>query len=185
MADFKKAFQILEKWEGGYSNHISDTGGETYKGITRKNYPKMSFWSKIDLIKKESKNISLSEVSKRINSILGNNQEVEEEIEAFYKKHYWDTYNGDEISCQEFAANLLLLTVNAGLKRGLIVGQKACGILADGKYGNQTKEAFLNANKENVILFNQYEKEFYKNLVKKNPQSKVFLKGWIKRAESV
>ncbi len=44
MADFKKAFQILEKWEGGYSNHISDTGGETYKGITRKNYPKMSFW---------------------------------------------------------------------------------------------------------------------------------------------
>lgn len=32
--DFKNAYQIIKRVEGGYSNHPNDTGGATYKGIT-------------------------------------------------------------------------------------------------------------------------------------------------------
>lgn len=179
MADFKKAFHILERWEGGYANIKEDTGGETYKGITRKNYPEMSFWKKVDLLKKEGQG------KEEINVVLGNNKEVEEEIEAFYKKHYWDTYNGDEIECQEFAENLLLLTVNAGLKRGIKVGQESCDIVADGRYGEKTRKAFNNATIRNVDKFNLIELEFYRNLVKTRPSNQKFLKGWENRAKTI
>ena len=33
--DFDKAYKIIRKVEGGYSNHPRDSGGETYKGITK------------------------------------------------------------------------------------------------------------------------------------------------------
>jgi len=33
--EFKKALAFTLQWEGGYSNHINDLGGKTFKGITQ------------------------------------------------------------------------------------------------------------------------------------------------------
>lgn len=35
-ADFRKAHEFTKIWEGGYVNHIHDTGGETNLGVTRR-----------------------------------------------------------------------------------------------------------------------------------------------------
>ena len=40
MANFDEAFALTMKSEGGYANNPNDTGGETYKGVSRKNHPK-------------------------------------------------------------------------------------------------------------------------------------------------
>ena len=37
--DFKKGFQFVLKWEGGYINDIDDPGGETKYGISKTSYP--------------------------------------------------------------------------------------------------------------------------------------------------
>jgi lysozyme family protein len=51
MADFKQAHSIVMNNEGGYANDPSDRGGETYKGISRNNFPNWKGWKLIDLHK--------------------------------------------------------------------------------------------------------------------------------------
>ncbi|WP_288550244.1 glycosyl hydrolase 108 family protein [uncultured Brachyspira sp.] len=182
MADFEKAYKTLEKWEGGYANIKEDAGGETYKGITRKNYPNMSFWKKIDSLKKEKLSIQ------DIDSILSNDLDVYKEIKDFYKKNYWDIFEGDIMPNQAFTENIFLLCVNAGARRGIKVGQTACGFIGkeiDGKYGAKTKDRFFNAGENEVKLFNEIEINFYKSLVEKRPSNKIFLRGWLARAKAV
>ena len=48
MADFKKALTETLRHEGGYVNDPKDPGGETYKGISRKNHPDWEGWNIID-----------------------------------------------------------------------------------------------------------------------------------------
>ena len=39
MADFTKYLPKLLQYEGVYSNNPKDSGGETYKGVSRVNFP--------------------------------------------------------------------------------------------------------------------------------------------------
>jgi lysozyme family protein len=39
LQDFKKGFQFILKWEGGYVNDPDDPGGETKYGISKRAYP--------------------------------------------------------------------------------------------------------------------------------------------------
>ena len=39
MADFQPALQTTLRFEGGYTNINADAGGETYCGISRRNWP--------------------------------------------------------------------------------------------------------------------------------------------------
>lgn len=50
--DFKVAlYQVVLPNEGGWVKDPADSGGETYKGISRKNFPHWSGWSEIDRVK--------------------------------------------------------------------------------------------------------------------------------------
>lgn len=53
----KEAMKLLLDKEGLYSNHINDSGGETFCGITRKYYPKAPFWSDLDKLPKTKQNL--------------------------------------------------------------------------------------------------------------------------------
>lgn len=53
MADFDKAYFRTCKFEGGYANDKNDSGGETYKGISRVHNPKWGGWKIIDSYKKK------------------------------------------------------------------------------------------------------------------------------------
>lgn len=72
MADFKKSFDLLKKWENRqtarglivYSNVSGDKGGETVLGVARNSHPDLAFWGDIDKLKLEC-GLTLQAVLKR------------------------------------------------------------------------------------------------------------------------
>ena len=42
---FEKAFEITIGHEGGYVNDLTDNGGETKFGISKKSFPNLTVWS--------------------------------------------------------------------------------------------------------------------------------------------
>lgn len=49
--NFEKGLKFVLAREGGYSNHPSDSGGETNKGITHKTYDALLFCMKFLMMK--------------------------------------------------------------------------------------------------------------------------------------
>lgn len=189
MADYKKAYELLKKWENRqtkrglivYSNIAEDKGGETVLGIARKIHPKLAMWNEVDNIKKEFGLKDFVFLSKK----LMENQIITDTALRLFKKEYWDKMQCDIIPYQPFAENLFLLGVNAGIKRGIKTGQQACGITADGIIGKNTLKAWKDACYNQAKKFTEIEIEYYKSLVFKNPSQSKFLQGWINRANAV
>lgn len=75
--NYRSSLQAVLKYEGGYSNHPADPGGPTMKGVTQRVY---DAWRKRQGLTPQSvKNISQSE------------------LEALYKRDYWDVIRGDDL----------------------------------------------------------------------------------------
>lgn len=188
MADFISSYELVSRWENiqtkngliVYSKTESDKGGETVCGISRKAHPKMPLWIYIDEIKQKGVASPL-EISKEVLE----NKALMNEIKYFYKIEYWNKIHGDEIECQAFADNLMLLAVNAGIKRAVVTGQRACGITDDGVYGVKTLQAFRGAGDKETKKFTEIEIEFYKSIVSRDRTQERFLQGWINRANAV
>ncbi len=49
--DFQKALAHTLEFEGGYANDPADSGGETFRGISRRNWPQWEGWPLIDQAK--------------------------------------------------------------------------------------------------------------------------------------
>jgi lysozyme family protein len=187
MAKFDISFEKTMKFEGGYSNNPNDSGGETYKGISRKNFPSWEGWNIIDSIK--PKKITVS-------SLKGKN--IDDMVKVFYKEKFWDKIKGDGIINQLFANILFDSIVNMGIQRPVKFLQASLNELdstnklsEDGIYGDKTYNTllkYLDSNEDEklnqlIIKFNERRKAFYQKIVNNNPSQKVFLKGWLKRVE--
>lgn len=88
MADFIKAITKTLPWEGGYSNHGKDKGGETYAGITRVNHANWAGWHIVD------KNAPLKQGQ------LIKDERLKGMVEVFYLDQYWRKIHGDKINNQ-------------------------------------------------------------------------------------
>ncbi len=189
MIDFDKAYDLLKHFEGGYVNHKTDKGGETFRGVARNYHPNSSIWQYVDKVTAKygysRTKLAPYKIALQITADLDKIPEVVSVIKPFYKKNYWDVLNLDEVKSQAFAENMLLLCANAGQKRAIKVGQQACGITVDGVYGKQTREAFKNADVNEVKKFNEIEAKWYESLIAKKPEYKVFAEGWRKRYNAV
>lgn len=130
MANFTIALKKVLKNEGGYANNPNDAGGETYKGISRKNHPTWSGWISIDQIKKAH--------PKGFKTILEGTKELQDKVKDFYKRNFWDVLHLDDCANQELANQCFDMAVNAGVKAGVKILQKTLGIPADGKLGPVT-----------------------------------------------
>lgn len=218
MSNFKKSYELLKKWENRqtknglivYSNIKQDAGGETVLGVARNKNPNLQFWKDVDEIKKEVGTKDLILLSKKILE----NKKICDEIETLYKNEYWNKAKCNIILNDDFASNLFLLCVNAGVKRGIKTGQEACNLEADGIIGNLTRKAWMTASKNEVKKFTEIEIKYYISLVyDKNEINKImkderlynnidsllsdkkyiikninytkFLKGWINRANAI
>jgi lysozyme family protein len=191
MTDFKIAFDKTMKYEGGYVNDPVDPGGETYRGITRRSFPKWEGWKIID----EVKNQYPRNLKETINNL--HSDELDELVYSFYKEMFWDKFRGDEIPFQKIANILFDSTVNMGPSRPIKFLQKALNIILpvvklkeDGLYGFGTHAALLLClaeevnQKKLVIEINNMRREFYYKIVKNNPSQSRFLQGWLKRIEA-
>lgn len=161
MADYKKLIPTVLKFEGGFANHPSDPGGATNSGVTLSTF--RSVYGK-DKTVQDLKNMTM------------------EQWEYIFKKKFWDRWKADDIDSQAIANLLVDWTWASGIY-GIKYPQEVLGVKTDGIVGLKTLAAInYYPNKKELFekLWNRRKKHF-EDIVRNRPQSKVFLKGWLRR----
>lgn len=182
MADIKKAFNILYKAE--FSSpldalHVNETeNGYTFMGIYQHAHPTWSGWSLVrEKMKQYNNDMELA------SKMLYDNEKMREYVEHFYKRNFWDRAKLDRIDSQHIANEIFIFGVVAGMGVSIRKAQEIVCVKIDGLVGEGTLQA-LNSFDEKVfdVQFDEEEIEYFREVVKNNPQKSRFLKGWINRA---
>lgn len=169
MADFNKAIGHILKWEGGYSNHSADPGGETKYGVTDILDGKVD--GMIDLNGDKIGDVSVKGLTV-------------EQAKEIYRDKFWNKMQGDFINSQPLANLIFDGFVNMG-RNGIKLLQREIGVVADGELGPKTL-AVLNQSAPSVVFegLKDARVKFYNSLVVRKPELKVFLNGWLNRVKS-
>jgi lysozyme family protein len=158
--NFERCLAEVLKHEGGWSDHPSDPGGATMKGVTIGTFAQFKGRK---VTKDELRNIS------------------DADLRAIYKRNYWDVVRGDDLP-----AGLDLVAfdaaVNSGPSRGARWLQQALGVTADGKIGPATIEAARAANAGAIAIGACQIRLRFLTGLKTWP---TFGKGWTRRVEAV
>lgn len=170
MAQFQPAIANTELNEGGYSFTPNDAGGETYRGISRRNWPNWSGWPIVDVAKSQA----------FFPTSLDSNAPLQAEVIQFYRTNYW---RFDGINRQDVANKIFDLCVNVGMVHGIKIAQLAAGCNVDGRYGPQTEAAINNFNGDILPIIRMKAEEYHRAIVSTHPEDAVFLRGWIHRDE--
>ena len=161
MAKYEKLIPTVLKWEGGFVNHPSDPGGATNSGVTLSTF--RSVYGKEKTVQ-DLKNMT------------------RKQWEYIFKTRFWDRWKADDIYNQAIA-NLLVDWLWASGIYGIKYPQEVLRVKTDGIVGLKTLAAInYYPNKKELFekLWNRRKKHF-EDIVRNRPQSKVFLKGWLRR----
>ena len=177
---FDRAIAFSLKWEGGRNFTIvsgrpvikgsakADLGGATAYGIT---------WSTLKTAYKTGI-VPHDDICKL----------TLDEAKLIYKKNYWDKYKWYEL---EFPVALCCLDCCINHGQFAYILQRAvvdCGqsVIIDGKFGPKTFAALKTCEPAKLAkaIYNQ-RKKYYEKIVARNPSQKVFLKGWMRRADEM
>lgn len=153
-----KYWNFLLKYEGWYSNHPNDYGGETILGISKVFYPNLKIWS-----------------------IPRNNvEEIKKEARKFYNEHYFYLY--DKIPYKKVAIFLIDTAINMGTTTAIKLLQRVIGAVDDGIIGKETLTK-LQKYKEEEVLFSFFwvRQQRYNDIVRRDKSQLVFLAGWTNR----
>lgn len=163
MTLFDQALAFVLRWEGGYSNHPSDPGGATNKGITQRVYDS---WRDGQSLPRRSVR-SLDDL----------------EVRAIYEQRYWL-----KAGCHRLrpllAFALLDFAVNAGPSRAVKALQIVLAVEPDGVVGPETVRAAESAP-EPWVRLNRDRRAFYRRLAQSRPTLGVFLRGWLNRVDAL
>jgi lysozyme family protein len=187
MADFAKAFRKTIEFEGGYVDDPDDPGGETYRGIARRVNPGWEGWKTIDRARKKDD----------FPRILDNDARLQAAVRRFYKREYWDRFQGDAMASQEVADELLDTGVNLGVSSAVTFLQAALNILnrnqrlypdipEDGVCGPGTLDTIVRYLRHDPVEFllrvaNILQGMHYIALMKQNPTLEKYARGWLAR----
>jgi len=173
MTKFDKAFEEMQRWEGGFSDDKYDPGGKTIWGITEKHHFR-TYHTIMGLLKRGEK---------------GRAKEI---AKGFYYNHHWNPLY-DEIPDTSLAFKLLDFGVNAGVKRAVKILQRTLNSLGnrnslklkvDGIFGANTLYFIkVYEHPQRADPYNAYIKRlgrFYRSL-------EVFFRfgrGWMRRLKN-
>lgn len=171
MASFSQFITPLLTREGGYVNDPLDRGGETYQGISRRNWPNWDGWTKIDQRKPVKKGQVFSDLT---NSVL-----------KFYQTSYWLPVFGADIRTQAIADILADWKINGGYtveKLQAILKKLGSNIAVDGMFGPITLQAVNTANQKALLQAIKDERAaWYAAIVRNDPSQQRFYNGWLAR----
>jgi len=185
MANFLTAYQVVKKIEGGYANDKEDRGGETYKGISRVNFPGWKGWPVIDVRKRQTK---------RFETLLEKDDTLQALVLDFYKIEFWDELGLDQVYDQTIATELFDTGVNMGTGIAAIFLQKILNVLnnnghdypdikEDAKVGPVTI-GYLNKHKrpgDVLKLLNCLQGARYVDIARVRPANEKFMRSWLTR----
>ena len=157
------------KWEGGYSNHPSDSGGETNKGITLRLF---------NNIARPVLGISPSYTNFRNLS----NLQVMQVLAWFFNDS--EAFRIDHPATQLAFLDAAWMSGKSIATRHLQRALQNTGLQVayDGDFGSETARATSQADPNKLYqAFIQERQRFYLDLVKRRPKDQVFLKGWMNR----
>jgi lysozyme family protein len=188
MASFELARKRTDGNEGGWADNPNDAGGETFRGISRNNFPKWQGWPVIDQEKKK-----LGAVPKlyggnayrvyveKLNARLFALPLLMKWVEDFFRVNFWSPNMLDEVQSQEVADWIYDHAVNGGA-RGVMWVQEAAGVKADGDIGpvslaaiNAIPPAKLLQEAEDVAAFYRLDR------AAADPSQIQFLPSWLRR----
>lgn len=189
MGDFLTSYKKAMKIEGGWANDPDDSGGMTWRGISRNNHPNWAGWNIIDQIR-------LNRKQSDFEPLLQKNEELQTLVLSFYKKQFWDVMWLDKVTNQEicnemFEAGInlnhevvvefLQMALNATNRNGLDYSD----IDEDGKMGPKTVSTLNNHPRSAQVLklLNCQQGVFYMNLTRKRPSQEKFMTSWLSRVE--
>lgn len=186
MAQFEIAYKRTSINEGGYANNLKDRGGETFHGISRKNWPLWKGWVLIDDQRHRfPADIHNPKNWKLVDKFLSEVPRLKELVRSFYKANFWDDIEGDRINSQEVANTIYDWAVNSGEGSPAKSIQRIVGATVDGDIGPATA-AKINSYPDQSILpsmLREKRVQLVKEIVKNDPSQKVFLTNWVERAK--
>ena len=167
--DFQRALAFVLKAEGGYTNHPADRGGPTNKGILQREYDQY----------RRRKGLPAADVRDILQT----------EVEDIYLHDYWLAGRCDRmpwpVSLAHFDA-----CVNTGVTQAAKFLQRTVGTRDDGLIGPITLGALklVLEREAPAALAGRLARQriaFCRELEKRYPEHRVFLKGWLNRVEAV
>jgi len=183
MADFKIAFGITARTEGGYNPGVNEN--ETFDGIDRGENPHWDGWEIIDAHKKANPGASVSQ----LNKIFAADEALQKNKLQFYKTNYWDVISLDKVNNQQLSNNLYDCSVNEGEGLAARFLQRACNscgahtpLTVDGNIGPNTISVTNSLDPE--ALFNNVNSQRaaeYAEIIAKQPKKAIWKSSWMGR----
>lgn len=187
-SNWDHAAEHILKVEGGYVNHPNDPGGATNWGIS------------LRFLKDEA----------RRNNVVYDLGDVDDDGDidaddikklpvkdalAIYKEVFWNPYFYWEYPLRT-ALKLFDMGVNMGNVQAHRLAQRAANSMSptdplkvDGVFGPKTRAKILALSQKNETLFlshlRAHQRNFYDNIISRNPKLAVFRRGWMNRVNSV
>lgn len=164
-AGFLASLPFVLRWEGGFVDHPKDPGGRTNMGVTQRVYD--AWRRRQGLPVRDVKGLE------------------DTELHRIYESGYWIPPR-----CELLGRGLDLVqfdtAVNMGPGRAVRFLQKAAGCGVDGDFGAQTEKAVRACTPGDLIAgYCATREAYYRELARRNPDTAVFLKGWLNRLNAL
>lgn len=151
---FSEALEYVRPNEGGYVNDPDDPGGETNLGISKRSYPD-----------EDIKNMT------------------EERSAEIFQRDFWDRPKLGKLP-DRLATKVFDSCVHVGNVTCVKLLQEQLGVTQTGIVNDATIKAVEKEGEDAVLKgYVSTMKGYYKDIAKRKPASKKYLKGWIARAE--
>ena len=161
---------FILSFEGGFVNDPVDRGGATNKGVT------LSTWRKVGYDKDGDGDIDVDDLKLITDA---------EAVNAVLRPHYWNRWQADQIANQSLA-NILVDWVWGSGANGIKIPQGLLGVQQDGIVGSKTLSALNSQDPQAFFnLIKNRRVQFFNSIVKRDPSQKRFLKGWLRRLNSI